>query len=112
MNRGETNRNIINRETEVSQLRETAVNAVVRWAQTGKNELTMRSTVNRYMEVSGANLSIAGEEGIIGKRRIEAQLILRDCITPLSRENLRKAETMLFRIAEDDAPTMKRGLGR
>ena len=111
MNRGITNRNNSDRETELTRIKETAVGAVVRWAQSDRNELTMRSQVNRYMEASGAHNSPAGEEGIMLGRRIVAREILLGCITPLSRENLRTAEAMLLRIAEDDAPRVKRGRG-
>ena len=111
MNRNKINRNDNNRETELSRIQETAVSAVVRWAQSDRNELTMRSQVNRYMEASGAHNSPAGEEGIMLGRRIVARELLLGCITPLSRENLRKAEAMLLRIAEDDAPRVKRGRG-
>ena len=112
MNRGISNRNNNSRETELSRIKETAVGAVVRWAQSDRNELTMRSQVNRYMEASGAHSSPAGEEGIMLGRRIVVREILLGCITPLSREHLRKAEAMLLRIAEDDAPGVKRGRGR
>ncbi len=111
MNRSNNNRNINSRETELSRIKESAVNAVIRWAQSDRNELTMRSQVNRYMEASEAHNSPAGEEGIILGRRIVARELLLGCITPLSRESLRKAETMLLRIAEDDAPRVKRGRG-
>ncbi|MBD5314694.1 MAG: hypothetical protein HDS08_00805 [Bacteroides sp.] len=111
MNRGISNRNNNSWETELSRIRETAVGTVVRWAQSDRNELTMRSQVNRYMEASGAHNSPGGEEGIMLGRRIVAREILLGCITPLSREQLRKAEGMLLRIAEDDAPRVKRGRG-
>lgn len=80
----------------------TTVKAVIRWAQTDSNEQVMRSKVNEYMEASGAHNSPAGEEGIKLGRRIVARELLLGCITPLSRENLRKAETMLLYIANED----------
>lgn len=102
---------IMNRETEITKIKETAVNAVIRWARTDRNELFMRSKVNEYMEASGAHNSPAGEEGVKLGRRIVARELLLGCITPLSREHLRKAEAMLLRIADDDAPRVKRGRG-
>lgn len=111
MNRGKSNRNNNNRETELSRIKENAVSAVIRWAQSDRNELYMRSQVNRYMEATGAHNSPAGEEGIKLGRRIVANELLLGCITPLSREHLRKAEAMLLRIADEDAPRVKRGRG-
>lgn len=101
----------MNLENEITKMKETAVNAVIRWAQTDRNELYMRSKVNEYMEASGAHNSSAGEEGIKLGRRIVAGELLLGCVTPLSREHLKKAETMLLRIADDDAPRVKRGWG-
>ncbi len=101
----------MNRETEITKMKETAVNAGIRWAQKERNELFMRSKVNEYMEASGAHNSPAGEEGIKLGRRIVARELLLGCITPLSSEHLRKAEAMLLRIADDDAPRVKRGRG-
>lgn len=93
-------------------MKETAVNAVIRWAKTDMCELSMRSQVNSYMEATGAHNSPAGEEGIRLGRRIVARELLLGCITPLSREHLKKAEAMLLRIADEDAPRVRRGRGR
>lgn len=95
----------IPRDPKIIQTRDNTVKLIVRWTQTGLNEPYMRCHVNNYMKISGANADIEGLPGIIQKRRIVANELLIRCITPLSREELKKAETMLLRIAEEDAQT-------
>ena len=66
--------------------RKEAAEALIQWATTCMGGFTMRNKVEAYLEASGANLpSIGGDAAIIAPRQIEAQHLLLDCITPLTK---------------------------
>ena len=66
-------------DNEFNNARKAAINALISWAKTGTSELTMRESVNEYLEVSGANRpSIGGEETILAHRKIAANRLAID----------------------------------
>lgn len=89
-------------DNEFNNARKAAINALISWAKTGTSELTMRESVNEYLEVSGANHpSIGGEETILVHRRIAVNRLAIDCIHALSKEELSKLDGELDAIAAD-----------
>lgn len=81
-----------------------AADAIVKWVKdiNLSSEIKMRDAVNAFMKESGADNGL-NHEAIIDRRRICAYQLLRDCITPLSKEELRFAKRKLMHIVEDDA---------
>ena len=89
-------------DNEFNNARKAAINALISWAKTGTSELTMRESVNEYLEVSGANRpSIGGEETILAHRKIAANRLVIDCMYALSKEELSKVDRELEVIAAD-----------
>ena len=79
-----------------NKTKEAAINALISWAKTGTSELTMRESVNEYLEVSGANRpSIGGEETILAHRKIAANRLAIDCVYALSKDEIDKVEREL-----------------
>ena len=89
-------------DNEFNNARKAAINALISWAKTGTSELTMRESVNEYLEVSGANRpSIGGEETILAHRKIAANRLVIDCMYALSKEELSKLDRELESIVGD-----------
>ena len=83
-------------DNEFNNARKAAINALISWAKTGTSELTMRESVNEYLEVSGANRpSIGGEETILAHRKIAANRLAIDCVYALSKDEIDKVEREL-----------------
>ncbi len=49
---------------EYLRIRDYAVNALTKWAQSGKNELAARYQTNNLIETSGANDTIIGDKKV------------------------------------------------
>lgn len=97
---------------EYLKVRDFAVNALVKWAKTGKNELAARYQTNKFLELSGANnLTIGGKEGIIEHRKLCTSGLAIRCIALLSSQELEKVDCLLKQIAVYDAPMPKRSHG-
>ena len=89
-------------DNEFNNARKAAINALISWAKTGTSELTMRESVNEYLEVSGANHPcIGGEESVLAHRKIAVSRLSIDCIHALSKEELSKLDRELEVIAAD-----------
>lgn len=72
---------------EYLKIRDYAVNALAKWAQTGKNELVAQYQTNKFMEASGANNTIiGGKEGIIEHQKLCCPILAIRCITLLTHE--------------------------
>ena len=83
-----------------NKTKEAAINALICWAKTGVGEITMRESVNEYLEVIGANLpAIGGEETILEHRKIAVNRLSIDCIHALSKEECSKVDRELEAIA-------------
>lgn len=95
------------KENDLKLMKDAAVSALIHWALTDRGEQNLRNQVNGYMAASGVNASAVGDVSIEIGRRIVAQEILRDCITPLPKEYFPKAKTMVFRIVAEDVPQTK-----
>ena len=58
------------KDSEYTQTRKTAINALNHWATTGLGQFTMCDIVSTYLEASDANRSsIGGEEVILAHRK-------------------------------------------
>lgn len=90
-----------------------ATEAIIRFAKTGRFELTMLDRAERYMELSGANApTIGGIESNISRRRIGVQRLLIDCINPLTRADLARIEPTLMHLAAYPPSDRSSGLKR
>ena len=100
------------KDSEYTQTRKTAINALNHWATTGLGQFTMCDIVSTYLEASGANRpSIGGEETILARRKIAANRLAIDCIYALSKEELSKVDSKLEKIV-NDVPRQGYRLGR
>lgn len=83
--------------TKLKKAEESIVAIMVNYAQSCCPTLTSDDTesVERYMELAGCNTTQGRQE----RRRIEANIILRDCICRVNRTELRKIEKTLMEIA-------------
>jgi len=71
----------------------------------------MRSAVNNYMEVIGANqMPMNGEELLIAHRKITAQGLAIECISRLNLEQLSRVDRELDCIAKDIPRQQSRGM--
>lgn len=85
-----------------NKTKEAAINALISWAKTGTSEITMRESVNEFLDASGANLaSIGGEETILSHRRMAVNRLAIDCSYALTKEELSKVDKELKGIAAD-----------
>ena len=75
----------------------------VNYAKTGRGYFTMRDAFNDLAERCGANSGI-NEEATIGRRKILAQSVSAQCITPLTKEANNRLQGELSEIAEDYHP--------
>lgn len=84
------------KDSEYTQTRKTAINAINHWATTGLGQFTMCDIVSTCLEASDANRSsIGGEEAILAHRKIAANRLAIDCIYALSKEELSKVNREL-----------------
>ena len=89
-------------EQQNNSPRQTAINALISWAKTGMRDFTMLEAVNDYLEASGANRTLIGdEETILAHRKIAANRLAIDCIYALSKEKLSKVDRELEGIVGD-----------
>lgn len=90
------------KDSEYTQTRKTAINALNHWATTGLGQFTMRDAVNNHLEASGANRpSIGGTEAILARRKIAANRLAIDCLYALSKDELSKIDRELEDIVEN-----------
>ena len=90
------------KDSEYTQTRKTAINALNHWATTGLGQFTMCDIVSTYLEASDANRSsIGGEEVILAHRKIAANRLAINCIYALSKEELSKVDRELEGIVGD-----------
>lgn len=89
-------------DNEFNKVRQAAVEALIDWAKVGTGEITMRDSVNEFLDASGANLaSIGGEETILSHRSMAVNRLVIDCMYALTKEELSKVDKELKGIAAD-----------
>ena len=86
-------------EQQNNSPRQTAVNALISWANTGWGDYSMRDAADNYLESCGAPPSIGGDETILAHRKIAANRLAIYCIYALSKEELSKVDMELEGIA-------------
>jgi len=101
----------MNNNFEYTTARNLAADALIKWVKEAEGYLEMRQKVNDCLQTSGAN-DQQTEERIIAHRKIAANHILIYAIHGLSSVQIQYADTLLKRIAEQDAPTVSNGIRR
>lgn len=93
------------------EARSIAARSVIDWFKNGKDYLDMRQKVNACLEASGAN-NQSSQEGLIAHRKLAANHLLIYSIYGLDKDQIAQADSLLQRIAEEDAPDLGRGRQR
>ena len=96
------NRNEMTQQEYRGKLADVAALAV-NYAKTGRGYFTMRNAFNDLAEKCGANRTMTDEDAI-GRRKILAQSVSAQCITPLTKEANNRLQGELSEIAEDYHP--------
>src|SRR5574344_395094 len=90
---------------ELEKLKANAVEAAIKWARTGEHYSSMKDSLNKYMEASGANKACGNDEEAIKHGRCAVALEINiNAIHALNHQEEQRLHDELREIAEDYQP--------